>query len=116
MSLECTRRSRLPLVEACLIGLAAWRVSALVSYERGPFDVFLRFREMLGFKHGDNGEPWSWPETPLAKLVSCPWCVGIWAAVGFWAMWEYVSEPIVIIAAAAAVVVAVERWCHNGKS
>lgn len=103
----------MPLVEVCLIGLAAWRVSALVSYERGPFDVFLRFRRRLGFAHGDNGEPIAWPETLLAKLISCPWCIGIWAAAGFWAIWEYVSEPAVIIVAAAAVVVAVERWNHQ---
>ena len=103
----------MPLVEACLVGLAAWRVSALVSYERGPGDVFLRLREALGFQHKDNGEPMAWPNTPLAKLVSCSWCLGMWAAAGFWAVWEYVSEPAVIVMAAAAVVVAVERWNHQ---
>ena len=101
------------MVEAVVIGLAAWRLSALVSYERGPGDVFLRLREALGFKHDDHGEPIAWPETWAAKLLSCPWCVGMWAAAGFWALWEYVSEPVVIVVAAAAVVVAVERWNHQ---
>ena len=103
----------MPLVEACLVGLAAWRVSALMSYERGPGDVFLRLREALGFQHDERGEPTAWPETLLAKLISCSWCLSLWAAAGFWAMWEYVSEPAVIIMAAAAVVVAVERWNHQ---
>ena len=107
------RRPQLPLVEAVLVGLAAWRASALVSYERGPGDVFLRLREALGFQHDERGEPTAWPETLLAKLVSCPWCLSLWAAAGFWAMWEYVSEPAVIVMAAAAVVVAVERWNHQ---
>lgn len=98
------------LVEACLIGLAAWRIAALISYERGPGDVFLRLRKALGFQHSDNGEPTSWPDNFLAKLISCPWCLGLWSAVGFWVIWEYVSEPAVIIMAAASVVVAVEKF------
>ena len=107
----------MPLVEAVLIGLSAWRLSALISYERGPGDMFFRLREAIGFKHDDLGDPISWPETLLAKLVSCPWCLSLWAAAGFWVIWEYVSEPVVIIVAAATVAVAAERWCHsNGRS
>ena len=106
----------MPLVETVLIGLAAWRVSALVSYERGPFDVFLRFRKRLGFAHDHNDEVVGYPDTFLGKFIGCTWCLTPYAAVAFWAIWEYVSEPIVIIVAAATVAVVVERWCHSGKS
>lgn len=101
------------LVEAVLIGLAAWRVAALVSYERGPWDVFKHFREALGVQHDEKGEPIAWPDSVLAKGIICPWCLGPYAAAGFWALWEYASEAAVIVVAAAAVVVAVERWNHQ---
>lgn len=103
----------MPLAEAVLIGLAAWRLTALVSYERGPGDIALRFRKLLGFEHGDNGEPTAWPESVLAKMVACPWCLGLWVAAGCWALWEYVSEPLVMIMAASSVLIAVEKWNHG---
>lgn len=101
------------LAETVIIGLAAWRFTALVSYERGPGNVFLRFRKLLGFEHGDNGEPTAWPSTTLANFVACPWCLGLWMAAGCWALWEYVSEPLVVVVAASSILIAVERWNHG---
>ena len=101
------------LVEAIVIGLAAWRLTALVSYERGPGDVFLRLREALGFQHREDGEPTAWPDSFLAGALACPWCMGIWMAAGTWALWEYVCEAAVIVLAAATVLVAAERWNHG---
>lgn len=100
--------------QAILIGLAAWRLTALISYERGPFDVFLRFRQLLGFDHNPlNGEPESWPGTTLPRMISCPWCLGLWVAPAIWAVWEYIDPVIVMVVAAAAVLVAVEKWAHS---
>ncbi len=99
--------------EAILIGLAGWRLTALLSYERGPFDVFLRFRQLFGFEHDEKGEPESWPGNTLARIVSCPWCLGLWVTPGVWAVWEYIDPAIVVVVAAAAVLVAVERWNHG---
>jgi len=70
-------------------------------------------RERLGFQHDERGEPVAWPETFATKLTACPWCLGVYFAIMFWAVWEYVSEPAVIVAAAASVVVAVEKWNHS---
>lgn len=100
------------LTEMIIIGLAAWRVAALLSYERGPFDVFLRFRERLGFKHNDKGEPKEWPSNVVTEALSCVWCMGMYAAVAMYGLWQL--EPVaVMVVAAGSVVVAVERWCHG---
>lgn len=96
--------------EAVLIGLAAWRLTALLSYERGPFDVFLRFRQLLGFDHNEKGEPESWPGNTLARTFSCPWCLGLYMVVVSWAIWEYVEPNAVLVVAASAILVVVERW------
>lgn len=100
------------LAETVIIGLAAWRFTALVSYERGPGDIALRFRKLLGFEHGEDGEPTAWPSTALANFIACPWCLGLWMVMACYWLWEYVSEPVVIVAAAGAVLVAVEKWNH----
>ncbi|KKN20379.1 hypothetical protein LCGC14_0936280 [marine sediment metagenome] len=100
--------------EAILIGLAAWRLTALFSYERGPFDVFLRLRQFVGFDHDSlSGEPISWPGNTLPRVISCPWCLGLWVTPGVWAVWEYIDPAIVVVVAATAVLIAMEKWSHG---
>ena len=112
--------------QAVLIGLAAWRIAAMLSYERGPFDVFLRFREALGIKHDDagepketrkalgiqHGEPTEWPSNVVTEALSCVWCLGVYAAAAMYGLWQ-VEPVLVMVVAAASVVVVVERWCHS---
>ncbi len=97
------------LAEVIIIGLAAWRVAALLSYEKGPLDVFLKLRIMLGFTHGSNAIPSVWPDRFLPNLVSCVWCLSVWMAAAMWGMWQ-LSEPFVIIVAASSILLSVERW------
>lgn len=60
---------RLSPVPAFVVGvLATWRVSHLVAKEDGPFDVVLRARERAG-------------SSTLGKLMDCPYCVSVWAAL-----------------------------------
>lgn len=81
----------------------------MLSYERGPFDLFVRLRSLLGFGHDSDGRPQQWPDTTLARLVACPWCLAVWIAPVVWLVWEV--EPVaVVVIAAMAVAVAVERW------
>lgn len=101
--------------QAILIGAAAWRLTALLSYERGPFDIFLKFRESLGFQHADNGEPNNWPENLLTNLISCPWCLGIYATVGIWGLWQ-LSQVAVIVIAASSFLIVLERWNHGSNA
>ena len=84
----------------------------MLSYESGPGGVFRRFRSALGVKHNSAGEPEEWPSGIITDAISCPWCLGLWLAAGTWAVWEYVSEAAVVVLAAAAVLVVVERWNH----
>ena len=80
----------------------------MLSYERGPFDVFLRLRKALGFQHGDDGQPVSWPDGWLSNALSCVWCLGIWSTAAMYGVWQL--EPrVVLVTAAASVVVGAER-------
>ena len=101
------------LVEAVLIGLGAWRLTALLSYEVGPGQVFKRIRSAMGIKHDAAGEPKEWPSGFITDVIACPWCLGLWAAAGTWALWEYISEAAVIVLAAGTVLIAIERWNHR---
>ncbi len=53
-------------MNACyfIIGaLATWRITVLFARDAGPWDVFKRLRKI----------------TRLSKLLSCPFCVSVWA-------------------------------------
>lgn len=97
------------LAEVLIIGLASWRIAALLSYERGPFHVFLKLRSVLGFTHDENGQPDAWPDGFFPELISCVWCLSLWIAAGMWGVWQ-ISEPVVIIVAASSVILSVEKW------
>ncbi len=98
--------------QAILIGLAAWRMTALLSYERGPFDMFARLRRLLGFAHDDEGRPSVWPDGVLQNVIACPWCLGLPMAAVAFGLWQVVPLAVIVLAA-ASVVVAVERWTNG---
>lgn len=52
------------LLDAFLLSIATWRLSRLFVTEDGPYAIFKRLR---GWK-------------PLTELLSCIYCVSIWAA------------------------------------
>lgn len=97
------------IAEVLIIGFAAWRVASLISYEKGPFNIFVKFRSVLGFTHDDGGSPAAWPSGFLPELVSCMWCLSLWAAAAMWGMWQ-LSESFVVIVAASSTLLALERW------
>ena len=61
-----------------LAALSCYRLAQLVTLDDGPGDVFLRLRERAGvYQYGDDGRP----ARSMGRLVACPFCIGMWAAV-----------------------------------
>ena len=100
-------------IELVAIGLAGWRLSALLAYEVGPLRIFTRLRAMVGITHTDSGEPESWPDTPPAMLLKCVWCLSPWVCAAMWGLWQWHPEPVLILAA-STIAIALERWNHDG--
>jgi len=50
--------------------LVTWRVTHLLSFEDGPWNVLMRLRDRLG--HG-----------LLARLMDCFYCLSVWVAAPF---------------------------------
>ena len=73
-----------------------------------------RRRQIVGFDHDFlSGEPTSWPGRTLPRLISCPWCLGLYVTPGVWAVWEYIDPVVVVVVAATSVLVAMEKWAHG---
>jgi len=85
--------------------LATYRLSSLIVDEAGPFDIFVKFRELLGIKHDVGGEISCIPDNFLANLCSCLWCVSIWMAGFVYLIYWIEPIPVYILAASGGVLV-----------
>lgn len=54
--------------ELMLAVLAVWRLAHLLAHERGPWDVVSKLHARAA-------------GTPLAALLACPYCLGLWLAL-----------------------------------
>lgn len=101
-----------------LYGLATWRVSYMLITERGPADMFVYLRSLIGIGHNDDMLPISFPDTFFGNLFSCMYCLSVW--VGFfwyccatllperWTLW--VSIPLAVSAIAIIIDTAIEKY------
>jgi hypothetical protein len=81
-----------------IAALATWRLAFLLARERGPWDIFGRFRRGAG--HGVVGE-----------FLKCVKCVSMWVAVpfAFFVRGDW-GELIVIWLALAGVTALIDEW------
>lgn len=68
-----------------LAALACDRLTRLLVVDDGPGEIFLRLRTWAGrYDYGPeadvDGEPR--PASSLGRLAACPYCVGMWVALG----------------------------------
>ena len=82
-------------LEFLIVAFAVWRISALVSYEDGPFNMFRWFRKRVGIKYYDHGEKIEKDYKGLASFFDCVWCVSLW--IGLFAAAMYWQRPILTV-------------------
>jgi len=76
-----------------VIALAAYRLSEMLTWDDGPWDVFVRLRQMAGA--GTGRATW------LGRLLECPYCSSVWIA-GLWAFWYCPTWPDALLVGLAA--------------
>jgi len=98
-----------------ILALATWRLSAMASYEVGPWRIFIRLRGLAGIQSTPDGAPEAWPDTFLASLLTCVWCVSVWVGAAFLALYYlwpstiWLAAPLAISAGA----IIVERFARG---
>ena len=105
------------LPELLIGGLAVWRLSALIAYERGPFAIFQRIRTVVGIDHFDDGSPDpASVHGELAQLLHCVWCVSLWIGIGWYVGFALASQPVLLassILALSSLAIIMERQNHG---
>lgn len=93
--------------QTVLIAFAAWRLASFIAVEEGPWGIFEHLRGLAGVP--EKGDV----KGMLPILITCVWCVSLWTAALLWGVWEYWRPEPVIVLAAAAGAIAVERWVRE---
>lgn len=88
------------ILDAAAIGLAGMRLALLLATEDGPFDLAARWRRLI--RADIPG-----PQTGLAKLFGCLWCLSVWTTIAWAGVW-YAEPDAVYVAAATALIPLVE--------
>lgn len=64
------------MVKFLVIALAIWRLSSLLAEEYGPFDIFEKFRTLIGVVYDEHSARYG--TNVIAKGVVCVWCNSVW--------------------------------------
>lgn len=93
--------------------LAVFRLTRMLVDEEGPGDVFALLRQWAGcYEYGHNGRP----VTQLGRILSCPYCAGVWVAVFLVALSliPYVSFVVYWLAVAGGQVLILDFALRTG--
>lgn len=101
------------MLEFLVLALATWRMTSLLVWEDGPFEVFVRLRHRLGVRYDERSERYgsNW----FAKGVVCPACASVWfgalwaGAYWLWADVWWLALPLAL----SALAVGWERWVNG---
>jgi hypothetical protein len=77
--------------------LTVWRLTALIAYEAGPFDVMVAARRGL-------------VRVGLGRLVGCFYCLSIWTSCLAVLVFPLSADTPLIILGVAGAVAIIERW------
>lgn len=96
-----------------ILALATWRITNLFVWERGPYDIFGRLRNLLRIIRITlpDGKEINDSENELGKLFSCIWCLSPYIAlVLFLINTTTVGHAIVTIFALSSVTIVVDKY------
>ena len=99
------------MLEFLVVTLAVWRISALLTAERGPYDVLGRLRDTIGVYFDEMSQCQGMNE--VAKALCCIRCTSVW--IGILAGVILFREAWLLYGLAlSAGAIVVERVVNNG--
>jgi len=97
-----------------LLVLATWRLSSLLVFEDGPFEVFARLRRRVGIIQDPVDPDTRMAQGFFAELLSCVWCASFWVIIPMVALWWALPEAVAVLAIWGGAVL-IERWVDGRR-
>lgn len=83
-------------VEISILGLATWRLTSLLVYEAGPYELLARFRRTIGVYYDERSRAQGRNE--FARAFTCAWCLSVWIGAAVAGAY-YLSSELTVAAA-----------------
>tara|TARA_R110002096_G_scaffold219076_1_gene407386 strand:- start:157 stop:492 length:336 start_codon:yes stop_codon:yes gene_type:complete len=87
------------------LALPAWRVSSLLRFEDGPFEILFKFRKLIKINED------KYPQNMITGIFTCTACFSVWLGFASWGLvlipLEYLL-PFIIIGNAASIYILLE--------
>ena len=80
--------------DALILGLATWRIAYLAAKEAAPFGIMTRIRA----------------RTTLGGLLTCLYCMSVWAAALMLLLWHTPLQFLVWVAAISGAALMLASW------
>jgi len=90
--------------------LATWRLSSLLVHEDGPWNLLVKFRDLVGVDYDTFNEAYG--KNVLAEMLTCVWCTSPWMAALLYAashLWPEVLTWVMFPLALSTLAIIVER-------
>jgi hypothetical protein len=98
------------VIAIILLGsLATWRVTSLLIYEAGPFDVFARLRDRLDISYDERSNCYT--RWRLAEALCCFKCSSVWVALPVALILDWRVSWLYWLAISAGAIM-IDRWVN----
>jgi hypothetical protein len=105
------------LTDFIVLALATWRLTSLLVWEAGPWDILARMRHHLGVRYDAESQRYS--DRMLGRMLICPWCASVWcgaAMASLYLLTPRLSVWIGLPLAFSAAAVMIEKAVSHGES
>lgn len=90
------------MMSLLLLGLATWRVSSMLVQEDGPWFIFRRLRDRMGFVHTEDGQVLAKPD---GNVLGCLWCTSVFVSC----VLSVIPFPVLMILAGSTIAIWLDR-------
>ncbi len=110
------------LLNLLVLSGAVWRISYMLVFEDGPFNVFGSIREYAGVRYNENYETFvpaymGAARRTIAGIFNCIYCMSVWIALLFSVLYfsnQFVSVALAVPFALSAAAILIDRLCDYG--
>lgn len=96
---------------ACL-ALPLWRLSSLIRFEDGPFEILHKFRKTIGVNEH------KYPANTITGIFTCTACFSVWLGFATWGLmfvpFEFILPLIVVGNSASLYIILEDKVLKDG--
>lgn len=84
-----------------VLALSVFRLTSLLVFEAGPWDIFHWLRRKAGITYDRHSQKIA--NNELGRMLLCPWCTSMWVSFGVVLIWAVGGTVVLLPFALSAI-------------